>query len=1077
MNKKFSKQIVLMLAVILLITTAFLAASCDKKQNDTTEIYITKSDLPRVDYVEGQDLDLSKGKLTVAVNGEESKLPLTDPAITVTGYDSDVVGEQVLTVTYQEITTTFTVKVVERAVAQNYETKYFVGGEFDPQKGKIKITTDDGKSFLVNMNDSAVSLVSFDSSVAGTSTVTLLYNNGVNAYYCQFDVTVYEQSSIEFTPPTQVNYQSHYEGTDPNVNGGYFKVTSADSTLTANVPLTVSMIEGFDPSAATLEHKETPLEQKVTVNYLGKQFYYNVYITFSPVSEVNYYANSVLTDIEWEKAITDGLSEEQNAAAIAAITEYYGLSPADKARVSEETLAVIARAASIALTEEFYTEFATYSKSIQLNSDGNIYFMKSSYEETKADVARLNDPDEKINVYATLLRQVATDFGELYLTNDVAIKNFVFIYSADMEATFKAVLNHLVDVFTLVKDIPAEWNAEILKDYGDELVSAVMQMYSAGYYKSGSTGYYTNILSPWREKNDLFDIIYTYFLYDYEDSAEFMANYMWGSMPMPGPLQDWYNGLKLCMSYSSVYKNYASAGTYLADVSPYMYNYFRTLEICEEIKNSKNQFWIDIYNVYNGDNMNRVYMYSYSYGYLHHVKGMIDSDAFHTLWNRYYEVLKLYNDKTLSAELNKTEIRAMFNALEALSPDELLGFLSSLGFMYTSGNGQYPMLGYTMANGEDGETEVVYSIFGYIISNYYASYLTDTNKVLFNDLLSAMESFALIGYKDGARAEFNTKMAALSQKISALTGDDLTNFETYFRTCYNKYFALYELTSEKTTVTLSEEEQKLVDEYIDIMEKYFVLYGSIYSIIQNGYTVADEAYPVLYALYARASELRSTLMETLGEDTFLSIYTTEYDIGTLKYTLEGAYYRADSVTTSLLTSLSAIVSNGDGTARYETYWTLYNNNGIKELLSDMVYVLYYSYFEDGEAVEHADFLGFITEMGEFDTFKTSVIVLLNIDDTFYKSMSRYYEGLLEEEKITEEGAAAMSAIIEAARAYSAYTVSKTEDNLKLFADAVESLKTAYADASEADKTTYLNSMYNYYVELAESLQSTENEAA
>ncbi len=1072
MNKKYNKRIVWVLAAILLITATLLATSCNNKQNDTTEIYITKSDLPRLDYVEGQDLDLSKGKLTIAVNGEESKLPLTDPAISVTGYDPDVIGEQVLTVTYQELTTTFTVKVVERAVAQNYETKYFVGGEFDPQKGKIKITTDDGKSFLVNMNDSTVSLVSFDSSTAGISTVTLLYNNGANAYYCQFDVTVYEQSSIEFTPPTQVNYQSHYEG-DPNVNGGYFRVTSSDSTLTANVPLSTStmIIEGFDPSAATPEHKMTPLEQTVTVTYLGRKFSYNVYITFSAISEVNYYVDTALSEIDWEKAIAEGLTDEQSEAAILAMNGYYGLSPAEKERIPAETVSLVARAAAVAATKGFYTELATYSKSIQLSSDGNIYFMKSSYEETKADVERLNDPEEKLNVYAALLRQIATDFGELYLTNDVTVKSFVFVYSADMEATFKAVLNHLVDVFTLLKDIPANWDAEILKDYGDELVSAVMQIYTAGYYKSGSAGYYTNILSPWRANDDLFDIIYTYFLYDYEDSAEFMANYMWGSMPMPGLLEDWYTGLKLCMSYSSAYKNYASAGTYLADVSPYMYNYFRTLEICEEIKNSKNQFWIDIYNVYNGDNMNRVYMYSYSYGYLHHIKGMVDSDAFHTLWNEYYEVLKLYNNQTLSAELNKTELRAMFNALEALTPDELLGFLSSLGFMYTSGNGRYPMLGYTVMNGEEGEKEVVYTVFAYILSNYYASYLTETNKVLFNDLLSAMESFSLIGYKDGARAEFNSKMAALSQKISLLEGNDEANFLEYFSKSYNKYFALYELTSEQKSVTLSGEEQALVDEYLDVLEKYFVVYGSIYSIIQSGYTVADEAYPVLYALYARASELRDTLLATLSEDALLAVYTTEYDIGTLKYTLEGAYYRVDSVTASVLTSMSAIVSNGDGTVRYETYWELYNGNGVKELLSDMVYVLYYSFFDDGEAVEHADFLAFMTEMREFDTFKTSVIVLLNIDDTFYKAMARYYETVL-----TEGGVAAVEDIIAAARAYSTYTVSKTEANRTAFVDAVEELELAYADAADADKT-YLDALYTYYVELAESLNQEAAQAA
>ena len=349
MNNKYTKRICLLLTAVLLVCAAFVITSCKDNKQQTGEIYITKADLPRTDYVEGQDLDLSKGKLTVVIDGEETKLPLTAAEISVTGYDKDVVGEQVLTVTYKEYTTTITVKVAERAVAENYETKYFVGSEFNPLKGKIRITTDDAKSFLVNMSDSTVSLVSFDSSVAGTSTVTLLYNNGVNAYYCQFDVTVYEQSSIEFTPPTQTKYPSHYAD-GVNVSGGYFKVTSADGTLTANIPLSESMIEGFDLSAATLEHKETPLEQAVTVNYLGQTFTYNVYITFSPISEVNYYAGSVLANIDWATAVKEGLSDEQNEAAIAAITAYYGLSDAEKARISNEAVATIGRASAIALS-------------------------------------------------------------------------------------------------------------------------------------------------------------------------------------------------------------------------------------------------------------------------------------------------------------------------------------------------------------------------------------------------------------------------------------------------------------------------------------------------------------------------------------------------------------------------------------------------------------------------------------------------------------------------------------------------------------------------------------------------------
>ena len=1067
MKNRYNKLIGMILTAVLFLTVLTLGTAC-VATNVTSEIYILKEDLPRVDYVEGQELDLSKGKLTVVTDGVEAKFPLTAPEVTVTGYDSDVLGEQTLTVQYMEFTTTFTVNVVERTVAQGYETKYFVGGEFNPGKGKIKVTTDDAKSFLVNMNDSTVSLVSFDTSVAGTATVTLLYNNGVNAYYCQFDVTVYEQSNIEFIAPKKTDYVSHYDG-KPDVSGGYFKVTSSDATLTMNVPVAESMVSGFDPSAATLANRETPLEQSLTVTYLGKTFNYNVYITFSSVSAVNHYAGE-LADIDPAKAQTDGLSAEDSAMAIALVNEFYALTEEEQALISDETKARIGALGAIALNAAFKEEFATYSNSIKMGEDQKIYFIRSSYEKTAADVQRLNDPNEALNVYAALLRQIVADFGDVSISDTVAVKDYAALYSEDMEILIKEVLNHLVDVFGLLKDIPVEWNAETLKPYGENIRSAVLQMHVAGYYKNGNTGYYTSILSPWRENDDLFELIYTYFLYDYENGAEFMATYMWGNMPLPGKLNDWYNGLKTCTALSASYQSYIANNKYYIDLSAYMFSYFRTLEICEEIKNSGNQFWIDIYNAYNGDNMNRVYLYTYSYGYLYHTKGMIDSEAYLQLWNRYYEVLKLYNAETLSSEKHKAEILALYNAFEALDPSELLGFLSSLNLQYTSGLGQLPMLGHTVPTGED-ETAMVYNLFAYILSNNYSSYLTEANQALFNDLLYAMESFVLIGYKDGALEDFNTRMQALSASIAKLEGEDKANFEEYYDTLYYKYYGLYEISSGKTKVVLTQEESKLVEEYIDTLDQYLTVYSNVYLLIQGGYTVSDDVYPILYALYARATELRNAIF-AMGNDTVdLSMYVTEYEIGAIKYSLEKAYYLADSVTTSVLTGKSAIVSLGDGKAGYVTYWDLYKTASIEKLLAKMSHVLYYAYFDGGKTFDHAELVALMNEMNALDTYHTSIIVLLNADDTFYRTLNKYYATVL-----SEEGIAVNTELINVAKAYTAYVLGKTEENLTAFKAAFETLKPAYDKLSDADKA-YLQDAYRYYANLYEKLSASDSTAA
>ena len=1055
MKTNYTKLLGIILTAALLLTAAIALASCGPK-NVTSEIYITKSDLPRTDYVEGQDLDLSKGKLTVVTDGVESKFPLTAPEITVTGYDKDVVGEQTITVKYLELTTTFTVKVAERTVAQDFETKYFVGGEFNPAKGKIKVTTDDAKSFLVNMSDPTVSLVSFDSSVAGTATVTLLYNNGVNAYYCQFDVTVYEQSNIEFTAPQKTDYVSHYEG-KPDVSGGYFKVTSSDSTLTMNVPVTEAMVSGFDPAAATVANRETPLEQTLTVTYLGKTFNYNVYITFSGLSMVNQCVAD-LAEVDIAKAQENGLTDRESALAIIMINEFYALTDEHKALISDETKARIGALGAIAVNGAFGNEFATYSNSLKMSEDKKIYFIKSSYEQTAADVQRLNDPEENINVYAELLRQIVADFGEVALSDTVKVKDYVSVYTEDMEILIKEVLNHLVEVFGLLKDIPAEWDAESLKPYGENIRSAVLQMHVAEYYKNGNTAYYTNILSPWRENNDLFELLYTYFLYDYENGAEFMAKYMWGNMPLPGKLNDWYNGLKTSTALSASYQSYVTSNKYYIDLSPYMFNYFRTLEICEEIKNSGNQFWIDLYNAYNGDNMNRVYLYTYSFGYLYHTKGMVDSDAYKLLWDNFYDVLKLYNNNTLSSETHKKEIMAVYSAFEALDPSELLGFLSSLSLQYTNGKGQMPMLGHTLAEGEEDKA-MVYNLFAYVLSNNYSSYLTETNKTLFNDLLYAMETFVLIGYKDGASEEFNTKMSELSEKIAALEGDDRTNFEEYFDDLYNKYYSLYEISSGKTKVELNEEETKLVEEYIDTLDKFFTVYSNIYLIIQNGNKVSDDAYPILYALYARASELRAQLF-AMGSDTVdLSMYVTEYEIGAIKYSLEKGYFLADSVTTSVLTSMSAIVSLGDGKVGYATYWDLYKSESIEKLLAKMSHVLYYAYFDGGKTFDNAELVALMNEMRGYDIYNSSVVVLLNIDDTFYRALTRYYDSVL-----TDEGVAANAELVNVARAYTTYALTKNDDNLKAFKTAFETVKPLFEKLSAEDKA-YMQDAYDYYSDL------------
>ena len=186
---------------LLLILTLVVFAGCNKTPAGATEIFIQPSQSPRLTYVQGQELDLSRGVLTVAEGGEQHPIPLTNEEITVTGYDKDTLGKQTVTVTYKGLTTTFDVTVIPRALAENFETDYFIGDTFDASKGRLRIARDDGSTFNVNMNSETVTLTSFNSDKDGQATVTVTYSDGGITCDCTFTVTVHKPDEVSLRQP------------------------------------------------------------------------------------------------------------------------------------------------------------------------------------------------------------------------------------------------------------------------------------------------------------------------------------------------------------------------------------------------------------------------------------------------------------------------------------------------------------------------------------------------------------------------------------------------------------------------------------------------------------------------------------------------------------------------------------------------------------------------------------------------------------------------------------------------------------------------------------------------------------
>ena len=114
-NKKKCLQGILCAAFA--CTALFGLAACG---TSVTAVSVGRNDMPRLTYVEGQELDLSTGALTVEYsNGTVETIPFGSEGVSVSGYDKNSTGEQTVTITYAQQTTTISVTVIPRIEVVN----------------------------------------------------------------------------------------------------------------------------------------------------------------------------------------------------------------------------------------------------------------------------------------------------------------------------------------------------------------------------------------------------------------------------------------------------------------------------------------------------------------------------------------------------------------------------------------------------------------------------------------------------------------------------------------------------------------------------------------------------------------------------------------------------------------------------------------------------------------------------------------------------------------------------------------------------------------------------------------------
>ena len=254
------------------ITNATLETSYAVTVNDKVDSIQIKTNPTKTTYNYGEELDLT-GISASKVYRSGTEEPFEVTLDMVSGYDKNTLGTQTVTVTYNGLTATFEVNVVDYVssieVASNpTKTTYKYGEELDIAGLVVNQVYASGAKSQIEVTLEMV--IGYDKNTLGTQTVTVTYN-GLTATF-EVNVVDYITGISLKTAPTKVEYEINEQ---LDVTGGVITVNKA-SGATEDVNITKEMVTGFDSSAASES-------LTLTVTYEGFTVTYNVTIKAAPV--------------------------------------------------------------------------------------------------------------------------------------------------------------------------------------------------------------------------------------------------------------------------------------------------------------------------------------------------------------------------------------------------------------------------------------------------------------------------------------------------------------------------------------------------------------------------------------------------------------------------------------------------------------------------------------------------------------------------------------------------------------------------------------------------------------------------
>lgn len=1081
--KRIQKVITVLLLLATLCAGAALFAACDSVE----KIYVGRNDMPRLTYVEGQDLDFSTGKLTLQYGGGKTEtVDLSSPDVTVSDYDKNAVGRQTVKLTYDGMETTIEVMVVARVAAESVQTVYYVGEQnLDTSKGKIRIAKDDGSTFTVSLSDKSLSFSGFDASRAVESqTITVRYQKDGADYTGSFNVRIYGTENAKFTNPVKTSYRSHET---LSLSGAQIKFSNGDPKFDKMIAVTEDMVSGADFSKVTEENDaDNPLVQHITVNYGGSEFGFDITIIYSNVTRLN----KLLATVQYENE--KPVLNDENGERLVSCAKLYleELTRAELSYIEEDSMNDVLCGAAEYVYGKWSADLENYAHSFNVDGEGVVYRLES-YEQCKTDVTALSDADTPINAYVKLLQEIA-EKDKLQIGEE-AIGDYLapaLVYGEEKDK-IKEVLTEVTALFEKLKDVPADWTT--LTAYQAQ-IDAVRDSITAEE-KEGYREAFRR-LSSWREKNDFFDIVYAYYneIGDQESIAALQ------NVILPHALEEVFNALMVSLTQYT----YISQGvegengkkSYVSDSSSMVYYYRKAASYAESVKNGDGldktlygtlKFDGILFNTSTQESIPVTFdelfdfIKTTGYGYYDLLGMALDDPALISVWESYLALMDVSDDAELPAKLN-----AFFDEFTALSAGRQQAFLLTMNVYYN--DYEKPAL----------DTDVSYTFLIRLLSAHYSENFSETEFKMFRNLLLAVENYSRRSDKENAVVDFLANMAEI-EKIYEDSSVNTSKFDQEFHEIYEKYAAIAEKYNAdgtlKANIQLDEKWQTvfkaLQNEITGVMQAYNTL-------TEEDETKQEQSFIRVLASYEQAKRYVAAIHSDTAPAEVKEAYEVNlYPFGELEWTLDYAF--------SCQAAPLGMVAYTNLSVADESFWELIEKEtAVRDFFAKAVSVVWLSDAEEPLTFTETQKTEIVDVMKAFldlePRFKGLFVQLQDMDENheyYYDGLQTFFASIFKGENAesTKRLCDAAKALTDAEKDYAVYRQllyyeeqevpgeedpepetpgegegeepegpQTSEEALALFKTSMEAYNTAYAALSEAERTAFglLADIYGYY---------------